>query len=75
DDAKSGIIISSSAIQGSSDHPKVYVVRDGKAILQEVTIVANKANSVIISSGLSDGDILITGGFINLFDGANVSSN
>lgn len=75
DDAKSGVIISSSAIQGSSDHPKVYVVRDGKAILQEVTIVANKANSVIISSGLSDGDILITGGFINLFDGANVSSN
>jgi membrane fusion protein (multidrug efflux system) len=49
-------------------------VRDGKAILQEVTIVANKANSVIISKGLSDGDILITGGFINLFDGANVTS-
>jgi hypothetical protein len=30
-------------------------------------------NKVIVANGLNKGNILITNGFINLFDGANVS--
>lgn len=69
-----GIIISSSAIIGTSDQPQVYLVKDGKAILQNIVISNKIQNKVVVASGLKAGDILITSGFINLFNGANVSN-
>jgi RND family efflux transporter MFP subunit len=68
-----GIIIASSTIQGTENQPQVYVVKNGKAILQNITISKKIQNKAIVSKGLNEGDVIVTNGFINLFDGANVS--
>ncbi|MGE0090163.1 MAG: efflux RND transporter periplasmic adaptor subunit [Bacteroidales bacterium] len=67
------IIISASSITGATDQPKVYVVKSGKAVLQNITISKRFQNKVVVSEGLVEGDIIITSGFINLFDGINVN--
>jgi membrane fusion protein (multidrug efflux system) len=67
------IIIPASSIIGTNIQPQVYTVKNGKAILQNVTISTRFQNNVLVSSGLAEGDVIITNGFINLFDGANVS--
>lgn len=68
-----GIIIPSSAIQGTENQPQVYVVKNGKALLQNITISNKLQNKAIVASGLNEGDVIVTNGFINLFDGANVT--
>ncbi|ERM80536.1 hypothetical protein P872_12885 [Rhodonellum psychrophilum GCM71 = DSM 17998] len=70
---KKGILIPGTAIIGSSSQPQVYLVKDGKAMLQNITISERIGNKALVSSGLNEGDVLVTSGFINLFDGANVS--
>ncbi|MBN1650258.1 MAG: efflux RND transporter periplasmic adaptor subunit [Bacteroidales bacterium] len=66
------ISIPASSIIGTNIQPQVYVVKEGKAYLQNVIIATRFQNKVVISKGLSEGDIIITNGFINLFEGANV---
>lgn len=68
-----GIIISSSAIVGSENQPQVYLIKDGKAILQNIVISKRIQNKSVVSSGLKAGDVIVTNGFINLYEGANVS--
>lgn len=68
-----GIIIPSSAIQGTDKQPQVYVVKNGKALLQNITISKKTQNKAVVSNGLNEGDVIVTNGFINLFDGANVT--
>ena len=72
-DAEKHIIISASAVVGSNFQPQLYIISNGKAVLKNITIASRVQNKVIISSGLNEGNVLITNGFINLFDGANVS--
>jgi RND family efflux transporter MFP subunit len=67
------IIIPSSAIVGTNIQPQVYIIKNGKAILQNITFANRFENKVKVSKGLIDGDVIITNGFINLFNGANVS--
>lgn len=67
------IIIPSSSIIGTNIKPQVYKINNGKAILQNITISKRISNKVIVSSGLIEGDMIVTNGFINLFDGANVN--
>jgi membrane fusion protein (multidrug efflux system) len=67
------IIIPASSIIGTNIQPQVYLVKNGKAILQKVTISTRFQNRILVSSGLTAGDVIIANGFINLFDGANVS--
>lgn len=69
------VIIPASAIVGTNIQPQVYIVRKGKAILQNITISSRFQNKVVISKGLVEGDVIITNGFVNLFDGANVNFN
>ena len=52
---------------------KVYLIKNGKAVLQSITISRNIGNRTIVSDGLATGDIVVTNGFINLFDGANIT--
>ena len=66
------IIISSSAIVGSENQPQVYLIKNGKAILQNIIIYKKIQNKSVVLSGLQAGDVIVTNGFINLFDGANV---
>jgi membrane fusion protein, multidrug efflux system len=68
------IIIPASAIVGSNIKPQVYVILQGKAKLEDITISNRIQNRVIVSSGLNENDILITSGFINVFEGANVTN-
>ena len=68
-----GIVIPSSAIQGAENQPQVYIVQNGKAILQNITISNKIQNKAVVSNGLNEGDVIVTNGFINLFDGANVT--
>lgn len=70
-----GIIISSSAVVGTESQPQVYVIKNGKAILHDIIISKRIQNNSIVSGGLKSGDVVITNGFINLFNGANVSVN
>lgn len=67
------IIIPSSSIVGTNIKPQVYKVKQGKAILSNITISKRIGSKVVIETGLTVGDVIVTNGFINLFDGANVS--
>lgn len=68
-----GIIISSSAIVDSENQPQVYLIKNGKAILQNIVISKKIQNKSVVSSGLKTGDVIVTNGLINLFEGANVT--
>jgi len=68
-----GIIIPSSAIQGTENQPQVYLLKNNKALLQNITISNKIQNKAVVSKGLNVGDVIVTNGFINLFDGANVT--
>jgi hypothetical protein len=48
-------------------------VKNGKALLQNITISKKTQNKAIVSNGLNEGDVIVTNGFINLFDGANIT--
>ncbi len=69
------IIISSSAILGTNDKTQVYVVKNGKVYLKDIEISDKYQNKAIVKSGLKKGDVIVVKGFINLFEGANVSVN
>lgn len=69
------IIIPSSSIQGTANQPQVYLIQNGKAALQNIDVSQRIGNKAIVSNGIKEGDILITDGFINLFEGANVRFN
>jgi RND family efflux transporter MFP subunit len=70
---KTGIIIPASAIVGSSSQPQVYKVKNGKAVLNSISIAQKIKNKTVVSKGLEEGDVIVTNGFINLFDNANVT--
>jgi RND family efflux transporter MFP subunit len=68
-----GIIIPLSTIIGSANQPQVYLIKNGKSVLQNITISKKMQNKAVVSNGLNEGDVIVTNGFINLFDGARVS--
>ncbi len=70
---KTGIIIPASAIVGSSNQPQVYKVKNGKSVLHNITIAQKIKNKTVVAKGLEEGDVIVTNGFINLFDNANVT--
>lgn len=70
-----GIVIPSSAITEEGGNTQVYLLKNNKAVLQKINVSKNITNKSVVSSGLKVGDILITGGFINLFEGAPVIVN
>ncbi len=67
-----GILIPTSAIIDEAGKSQVYIVKNGKAILHTITTSKNIGNKTIVSSGLNEKDLIVTNGFINLFDSANV---
>lgn len=72
DNSKNGIIIPSAAIIQQANNTQVYIVNSGKAKLQSIKISGSIDNSTIVASGLNEGDVIVTSGLINLFDGANI---
>ncbi len=69
-----GILIPTSAIIEENEIAKVYVIKNGKAILQSITTTKTIGNKTLVSSGLNENDIIVTNGFINLFDNANITT-
>ena len=69
-----GILIPTSAIIEENGIAKVYVVKNGKAVLQSITTSITIGNKTLVSSGLKENDIIVTNGFINLFDNANITT-
>lgn len=67
------IIIPSSVIVGSENQPQVYLIKNGKAVLQNITISKKIQNKSVVSSGLKPGDAIVINGFINLFNEAKVT--
>lgn len=70
-----GILIPSAAIVGSDLEPQVYVVKEGKAMIQRIQIEKRIQGQVLVRSGLKEKDIIIVGGLINVFEGASVVPN
>lgn len=66
------LVIPASAIAGSGLQPQVWLIKNGRAVLTDITVSRRLENRAVVSSGLKEGDLLVTGGFINLFEGANV---
>lgn len=67
------IYIDTKSLIGSSTNPQVYVVENGIAKLKKITISERIGEKVVVPAGLILGDTIVTSGFINLFDNANVS--
>lgn len=68
-----GFLIPTSAIISNEAKAQVYVVKNGKAVLKSIETSRNVGNKTILTSGLNETDIIVVNGFINLFDGANVT--
>jgi membrane fusion protein (multidrug efflux system) len=67
-----GILIPSRALVPSIRGHSVFVLRDGKAAEQEVTIGVRTADSVQILSGLRQGDVILTTNLLRLRAGVPV---
>jgi RND family efflux transporter MFP subunit len=72
DDTSSAFVIPASAIVGTATQPQVYLVKDGKAILQNVSVSKRFDNKAVVSEGVNEGELIITKGFINVYDEATV---
>ncbi|MCH6232889.1 efflux RND transporter periplasmic adaptor subunit [Cognataquiflexum rubidum] len=70
---QNGILIPSSAIVGSDLEPKVYLIKNGKAQLTTISISKRIQDKILVDSGLQEGDTLVIGGVINVFEGANLT--
>ena len=67
-----GFLIPSSAILNNEGKTQVYIIENNKAKLQTITTSMNIGNKTVVINGLKERDIIVTNGFINLFDNANV---
>ncbi len=68
-----GIAVPASAVIEDAGKAQVYLIKNGKASLRAVTTSKNIGNEVVIANGLDEGDVIVTSGFINLFENANVT--
>lgn len=69
------LIISSKAIIGSESNPEIYIVSNGKAVRTPISILSRNGDFLTINGEVKKGDTIVTGGFINLFDNANIIVN
>ncbi len=60
--------IPATALYQINNKPQVWLVRDGVAVLQDVTVAGYSGNNVRIASGLNKGDVLITAGLSKLVE-------
>ncbi|MFD1550776.1 hypothetical protein DNU06_05750 [Putridiphycobacter roseus] len=67
--------ISATAIIGSELNPTIYVVKNRQAIRTPIVITARNGNFISFTGEVAVGDTIITGGFINIDDNANVQVN
>lgn len=71
--SEGALTIPRSALIGSTVKPQVYVVQSGTSKLRDIQIGNSNETHIQVTSGLQKGDIVITGGLVNLSDGTKVS--
>ncbi len=62
-----------SAIIGSSAKPQVYVIVNDVAKVRDIQLGGGNENRVQVTSGLAAGNLVVSGGLVNLSDGSRVS--
>ncbi|MBR1809105.1 MAG: efflux RND transporter periplasmic adaptor subunit [Paludibacteraceae bacterium] len=67
-----GYVIPASCVQTMQYGISVWVVKEGKAIRRSVTSSAYVKGGILIDSGIEQGNIIITGGYQKLYEGAEV---
>lgn len=70
-----GLTISSKAIIGSETNPEIYLVSNGRALRTPISILSRNGDNLSVSGKIKQGDTIVTGGFVNLFDNARVIVN
>ncbi|EMR02314.1 efflux RND transporter periplasmic adaptor subunit [Cesiribacter andamanensis] len=72
-DTRQALLLEREAIATSLQNPKVFVVKEGKASLKDVTIGTVANNKVEITGGLTEGEQVVLSGQINLREGTAVA--
>ncbi|AGA90745.1 RND family efflux transporter, MFP subunit [Thioflavicoccus mobilis 8321] len=72
-EAQEAILVPQSALQLDQEGTFVLVVADGKAQTRRVETGASRGNDIIVSSGLKEGDLVITEGIQKVRPGQAVS--
>lgn len=68
------LLVPRSAFVEGLKQPKVYIIRDSIAVLQQVVIGRDMGQQVEIAGGLNEGDKVIVNGQINLSDSTKVNA-
>jgi RND family efflux transporter MFP subunit len=72
--SKTSLSIPVTALVGTIKEPKIYKVENGKVYLKDITIGISTKDNIEVLNGLADGEVVVVGGQINLYDGALVNS-
>jgi len=71
--AKGAVLIPNQAAQISQQGPFVYVIKsDGTAELRQVTLGQKQGDDVVVTKGLSDGEVVVVTGQLAVHPGAKV---
>ena len=65
-------MLATNAVMMEEGRAEVYLVKDGKAARRAVSTGTHVGDRLEITHGLAPGDVVVTAGFIDLRDGANV---
>lgn len=69
---KASLYIPRAALQGSIKDAKVFVAQGNKAVLKPIVIGRSNNDLLEVISGISESDIIIVSGLINLTDGKSI---
>jgi RND family efflux transporter MFP subunit len=67
------VVVPSTAVQVSQTGPFVFVVKDGAAVVQPVTVERTVENQSVISTGLAGGETVVVDGQLLLSNGTKVT--
>jgi membrane fusion protein (multidrug efflux system) len=75
DKPKSAVVVPQSALLADKDGVYVFVVEDGKAAMRRIKTGAEAGNDVVVTDGLSQGDMVVVDGLNNVRPGAPVTAS
>ena len=72
DTRRAQIVVPAAAVQQGPQGPFVYLVRDGKAVVQTVSVETVEDERASIASGVNAGDVVVTEGVDRLREGSRL---
>jgi multidrug efflux system membrane fusion protein len=67
------VAVPGAAVQLGQDGPYVFVVKDGKSELRQITVARNAGTDAVVTKGVGAGEDVVVEGQLRLVDGAPVS--